>query len=76
MLLTEEGKLLAALQSVGGPGADDGDYDMGAYAGQLQALLLKKQRTTNALISQIERFKDSLRHEELVSTMRAGGARE
>jgi len=70
VLLTEEGKLLAALQSVGGPGSDEGDYDMGAYAAALAALLHKKARTTGALIKQIERFQESLRHEELVSTMR------
>ena len=69
-MLTEEGKLLAALQSAGGAGSDDGDYDMNSYATRLLALLRKKERTTVDLISQIERFKESLRHEELVSTMR------
>lgn len=43
---------------------------MNAYATRLQDLLRTKAATTAALIAQIERFKASLRHEELVSTMR------
>ena len=66
-LLTEEGKLLAGLQAAGGPGCDEGDYDMRAYAEQLEALLRRKHSITASLLEQIDKFKASLRHEEMVS---------
>ena len=67
-LLTEEGKLLAGLQSAGSGGDEGGDYDMRAYAVRLEGLLRRKHDTTAALLVQIERFKRSLEHEEMLST--------
>jgi hypothetical protein len=72
-LLTEEGKLLAGLQAAGPGAGDEGDYDMRAYALRLEALLKKKHATTALLLEQIDRFKRSLEHEEMLSTMRGGG---
>ena len=71
-LLTEEGKLLAGLQSAGSGagGGEEGDYDMRAYAVRLEGLLKRKHATTAQLLVQIDRFKRSLEHEEMLSTMR------
>ena len=73
-MLTEEGKLLAGVQAAsgGGGGVEEGDYDMRAYAVRLEALLLAKHATTGRLLERIARFKESLAHEELLSTMRGG----
>ena len=49
---------------------------MRAYALRLEALLKKKHATTALLLEQIDRFKRSLEHEEMLSTqtnLRAGG---
>ena len=61
--------LLANLQ-MANSGADEaeGDYDMRSYAVRLEALLRKKHATTAQLLEQIDKFKASLAHEEMVST--------
>ncbi len=61
--------LLANLQ-MANSGADEaeGDYDMRSYAVRLEALLRKKHATTALLLEQIDKFKASLAHEEMVST--------
>jgi len=68
-LLTEEGLLLANLQTSSSAGEEgEGDYDMRSYANKLEGLLKKKYYTTVKLLERIERFKASLAHEEMVST--------
>lgn len=62
ILLTEEGKLLSSVQ-----GRDGVDYDIGAYASQLHALLEKKLAHTAKLIQQVKRFRHHLRMEEELS---------
>lgn len=61
--------LLAGLQTASS-GADEGegDYDMRSYAEKLEALLRKKHRTTVLLLEQIDKFRASLAHEEMLST--------
>jgi hypothetical protein len=60
-LLTQEGKLLAGVQS----GSAD-DFDIDAYASKLQSLLTRKLRTTQALLGQLSRLRDQWDREELL----------
>ncbi len=67
-MLTEEGMLLAGLQTGSGGDEGEGDYDMRSYAMKLEVLLRKKHKTTVLLLEQIEKFHASLAHEEMLST--------
>jgi len=60
-LLTQEGKLLAGVQS----GSAD-DFDIDAYASKLQSLLTRKLRTTQALLGQLSRLRDQWDREEML----------
>ena len=66
------GQQRAGLQAAGPGAGDEGDYDKRAYALRLEALRKKKHATTALLLEQIDRFKRSLEHEEMLSTMRGG----
>lgn len=67
-LLTEEGLLLANLQTASSGGGEEGEFDMRGYANKLEDLLRRKHRTTVELLDKITKFQESLAHEEMVST--------
>lgn len=63
-LLTEEGRLLQAIQSDG-----NGDYDIDRYAARLMAILQRKQELNAALRSKLASFREVLTNEERASKM-------
>lgn len=58
-LLTQEGNLLSSVQ-----GENVVDYDIDAYASQLDAILRKKISSTQALMSKLKHFRKRLQEEE------------
>ncbi len=62
-MLQEEGQLLSSVQ-----GRDGVDYEIGAYASTLRALLERKLAATRDLLSRVTTFQQHLAIEEEVSS--------
>jgi kinesin family member 2/24 len=63
-LLTEEGRLLQAIQNDG-----NGEYDIDRYAARLMAILQRKQELNTALRSKLASFREVLTNEERASKL-------
>jgi len=73
-LLTEEGRLLQAIQGTGVDGA--GEYDIDQYATRLLSILARKQELNAALRTKLASFREVLGNEERASRMIADSRAE